>query len=47
MEKIVINQAKRFGKNWKEIFLKIRNATEGTGAVADSVQKIINLLQNF
>ncbi len=43
LQKVMINQVKRFGKNWKEIFLKICNATKETGAVADSVQKIINL----
>nr|CBI78662.1 conserved hypothetical protein [Bartonella sp. AR 15-3] len=43
LQKVVINQVKRSGKNWKEIFLKICNATKETGAIADAVQKVINL----
>ncbi|WP_375692435.1 AAA family ATPase [Bartonella sp. AP4SXKL] len=46
LQKITMNQVKGLGKNWKERILKIGNATKEVGTIADSFQKVINLLQN-
>lgn len=54
LQKVTMNQVKKLGKNWKERIQKIGkyteevcNSTNQAGDFAESVQKIINLVQNI
>ncbi|EJF84343.1 AAA family ATPase [Bartonella rattimassiliensis] len=47
LQKVVMNQVKQLGKNWQERILKICNTTKETDIIAESVQKIIILVQTI